>query len=121
MTGTNPTLYEQLGGADAVAGVVRHFHDRLVDDPTVGHLFPADRQAALLERQVAYVSGLLGGPDRYEGEGLVAAHAGVPGDPAIVELMVGHLRAALAEGAVAPDLGDKVVAVVTRVWLARTW
>lgn len=55
------TLYEELGGPEALARVIREFYSRVHDDPLLSPIFPDD----LVEterKQFAFLSQFLGGP-----------------------------------------------------------
>lgn len=65
------TLYEEMGGAEAIARVVQEFYSRVHDDPLLSPIFPDD----LLEtqrKQFAFLSQFFGGPP------LFSAHYGPP-------------------------------------------
>jgi hemoglobin len=70
-----------VGGAAAVSAVVDEFYARLLADPaTAGYFAPlveADGLARLKRHQVVLLTKVLGGPDRYDGRDLGAAHAGL--------------------------------------------
>ena len=76
-------MYQALGGEPRVRAIVRALYDRLFADPMVGFLFAGRDKERLVERQVAFTCGFLGGPQRYEGKPLPEAHAGLP-------LLAGH-------------------------------
>jgi len=76
-TPKSPTLYEQLGGVDNIRGVMDDFVARLKKDPRIGDQFAntnAFRLSALLTDQVCEATG---GPCRYTGLDMKAAHAGM--------------------------------------------
>lgn len=55
------TLYEEMGGADALARLVHEFYSRVPKDPILAPIFPDD----LLEterKQFAFLSQFFGGP-----------------------------------------------------------
>ncbi len=122
---TRETLYEQLGGAPAVADVVERFYARLRVDPEVRHLFQADRATKVMDAQRQYFSALLGGPSERFGADLAgelaAAHRDVAIDDRHVAVVVEHLRHALTESGASDELADRVVAVALRIWWARRW
>jgi hemoglobin len=74
-----------VGGAAAVSAVVDEFYARLLADPTTAVYFvplvEADGLAQLKRHQVLLLTKVLGGPDRYDGRDLGAAH----GDLAITD------------------------------------
>jgi hemoglobin len=72
------TLYEAIGGEDAVRAVLQDLYDRLFADPIVGFLFEGKDKAHIVEQQLAFTCRFLGGPQRYEGKPLPTAHAPLP-------------------------------------------
>jgi hemoglobin len=72
------SLYEAVGGEDAVRSILASLYDRLFVDPIVGFLFEGKDKAHIVEQQVAFTCRFLGGPQRYDGKALPAAHAALP-------------------------------------------
>jgi hemoglobin len=72
------TLYEAIGGEAKVRAVLRSLYDKLFGDPMVGFLFEGKDKARIVEQQVAFTCGFLGGPQRYVGKPLPEAHAALP-------------------------------------------
>ena len=71
-----PTLYDRLGGAFAIAAVVDHFSDALVNNPIVGqnsenpelrdwHTNNLDRLPGLKFMRTLWVCNVAGGPQQY--------------------------------------------------------
>jgi truncated hemoglobin YjbI len=75
--------YEAIGGEERVRTVLRALYDQLFDDPIVGFLFEGKDKQRLVEGQLAFTCGFLGGPQRYEGRPLPEIHAHLP-------LLAGH-------------------------------
>ena len=75
---TSVTLHDDIGGDDGIRAVLRTLYDQLFDDPMVGFLFAGRDKLHLVEQQVRFTARFLGGPDRYEGKPLPAAHATLP-------------------------------------------
>lgn len=76
---TPTSTFLAIGGTAAVSAVVEEFYIRLLADPaTAGFFEPmvaADGLAALKRHQILLLTKVLGGPDRYAGRDLQAAHA----------------------------------------------
>lgn len=72
------TPYEAVGGESGVRAVLQSLYDKLFDDPMVGFLFQGADKARIVEQQVAFTCGFLGGLQRYEGKPLPEAHAKLP-------------------------------------------
>ena len=76
----NPSsAFVAIGGAAAVSAVVDEFYTRLLADPATTEFFTplveSDGLSALKRHQVLMLTKVLGGPDRYTGRDLQAAHA----------------------------------------------
>lgn len=63
-----PTLYDAIGGHDAVLALARAWHRRCLDDPLVNHPFShGDLHPEHVERLAAYWAEALGGPATFTG------------------------------------------------------
>lgn len=102
------TLYEEIGGREAVEAVVSDFYDRVLVDPELEHYFEDTDTEKLYAHQVAFVSSVAGGPVEYEGRDMEAAHEGLGITGAAFERVAEHLEAALR----ANDVADENVAAI---------
>lgn len=78
--GSQKTLYERLGGYDAISAVVSDFGNRLFADPKLASSFgglPPDRQARFKQLNVLMVCAATGGPCTYIGRAMPATHQGM--------------------------------------------
>jgi len=91
------SLYEEMGGEPALRRVLRLLYDRLFDDLLVGFLFAGRDKEKLIEHQVWFTAGFLGGPRRYTGKGVREAHAALPILPGHFDRRHRLLEQALAE------------------------
>lgn len=108
------TLYERLGGREAIRAVVDDFYDRLVDDDEVGPFF-ADADVSDLRRtQTDFLCEAAGGPETYDAAPVREAHLHVPFTPEHIERAIGLLRVSLAEFDVPEDDADAVVQAVAQ-------
>lgn len=71
------TIYDAIGGADAVHAAVEDFYTRLVADPQLAPFFGGVDMARLKSHQRAFIAAALGGPEIYAGRDMAAAHAGL--------------------------------------------
>jgi truncated hemoglobin YjbI len=106
---TVPSLYEAIGGEARVRAVLQALYDKLFVDPIVGFLFDGKDKAHIVEQQVAFTCGFLGGPQTYSGLPLPRAHANIPLLPGHFDRRHRLLGQALDECDVPED--------VKRVWL----
>src|SRR6516225_7790556 len=103
------TLYEAIGGEPRVRAVLRSLYDKLFVDPMVGFLFEGKDKERIVEQQVAFTCGFLGGPQKYTGKSLPDAHASLPLLPGHFDRRHRLLEQVLAEQKVPPE--------VSRAWL----
>ncbi|MDJ1432909.1 group 1 truncated hemoglobin [Halostagnicola sp. A-GB9-2] len=68
------TLYDRLGGEEAIGAVVDQFYEYvLADDDLVGYFEDVDMQAQRAH-QTQFLSSVAGGPVEYTGEDMETAH-----------------------------------------------
>jgi hemoglobin len=70
-----PTLYEELGGVDAIDAIVSDFYGRVLEDPELGPIFRDVDMGRLRHMQEEFLTAAFGGPDAYTGADLRTAHA----------------------------------------------
>ncbi|WP_254521875.1 group I truncated hemoglobin [Natrinema caseinilyticum] len=99
------SLYERLGGKDAITAVVDEFYDRVVADEQVAHYFDDVDMQAQRAHQTQFISSVAGGPVEYSGEAMETAHADLDITPSDFQAIAGHLEDALVAFDV--DEGDR--------------
>jgi methyl-accepting chemotaxis protein len=107
-----PTLFEQIGGRDAVVAAVDELYVRLMGDAQLAPYFAGLNLTRLKSRQVQFFSAALGGPDQYKGRSMKAAHARFQIPQAHFDAVAVHL------GSVLSDLGvphERIDAILTTV------
>ena len=94
------SLYERLGGYDAICQVADELLPRLMNDGQLGR-FWENRGADWLEREkqllVDFLTHSSGGPMYYTGRDMTTTHRGMGISEADWQLFIGHLEATLAE------------------------
>ncbi|MGG0789452.1 group 1 truncated hemoglobin [Peribacillus simplex] len=91
------TLYEKVGGEEAIAKVVDYFYSELVlKDDTVNHFFEKTDMEKQRRHQTKFISFALGGPKQYSGQSMAKAHQGLNLQPVHFDAIVKHLNDALA-------------------------
>lgn len=98
------TIYEQIGGAPAVAAAVDLFYEKLLADPSLSGFFAETDLARLKGHQRAFIGAAMGGPDGYEGRSLGPAHSELGITKGDFDAVVGHLVATLRELEVSEDV-----------------
>lgn len=71
------TLYERLGGIEAITAVVEDFRDRVAGDDRINLKFARTDLARLTKMLIDQVCEATGGPCRYNGRGMKEAHGGM--------------------------------------------
>ncbi len=88
------SLYERLGGYDAVSAVVGEFADRLFADEKLGPFFggwSAEKQARFKQLNTLLVCSATGGPCTYVGRTMPASHQGMRVGDVQFDQVAGHL------------------------------
>jgi len=107
------TLYEKLGGQQAVEQVVDDFYNRILADDTVNGFFAQTDMKKQRRHQTAFISYALGGP-QYTGRSMEKAHAGLNLQPEHFDAIAKHLGEALAvHGVLQEDINTILERVAT--------
>src|SRR4051794_10356905 len=68
------SVYDEIGGGDAVAAAVDQFYLRVLGDPELGPYFEHTGMRKQKSHMRAFLAAALGGPQLYAGRDLRAAH-----------------------------------------------
>lgn len=71
------TLYERLGGAERLRSLVEQIVDAHVRNPAIGSRFGGFEAQQLSAGAFQFFAAAMGGPEVYEGRGLVETHRGM--------------------------------------------
>jgi hemoglobin len=94
----DPSLYQRLGGYDAIAAVTDDFLGRLARDPSLGRFFvghSTDSIHRIRQDIVDFLCKATGGPCLYTARDLKTAHAGLAITGADWDKSLVHLKATL--------------------------
>ena len=92
------SLYERLGGYDAIAAVIDEFLPRLFNDPRIGDYWKGQNDDhKLKERQliVDFMCAAAGGPAFYTGKDMKTSHLGLEISQSDYDIMLSHCLATL--------------------------
>lgn len=94
------SIYEQIGGAAAVEAAVDIFYRKVLSDDSISGFFDNTDMDAQRDKQKAFLTMVMGGPNEYTGKDLRTAHAplvekGLNEDHFMA--VAGHLQATLEE------------------------
>lgn len=114
MTATMQTtsLYEALGGKEAIGAVVDEFYNRVVADERLAMMFAGLDMAQQRKHLAAFLAMAFGGPSEYRGRGIRAAHQGLGITGEQFGAVAGHLHATLVSFAVPVGLIETVLGAV---------
>jgi hemoglobin len=113
------SLYQRLGGDEAIQSVVDGFYERVMADPTLAPFFAGTTMSRQRRHLAGFVAAATGGP-AYRGRSMRAAHQHLGIEQRDFEAVAGHLVAELGShcvdsemiaelvGAIAP-LADQIV------------
>lgn len=107
----NNSLFEKIGGMNAVNAAVDIFYTKVLADSTINHFFTnvnMDTQAA---KQKAFLAFAFGAPLAYSGKNMRDAHAHMNLTEEHFNAVATHLVATLQELNVAQELIDEVVSI----------
>jgi hemoglobin len=105
------TLYERLGGYDAIATFAAVVVKRAMLDDTIGHIWDHKSEDEVFEEVsnfVDWLSAYWGGPARYHGRDLVTVHKGMGITEEYWDALFALVDNCYEEFGLAPDLRDEV-------------
>ncbi|MFC4551058.1 MULTISPECIES: group I truncated hemoglobin [Halorussus] len=103
------TVFDRLGGQDAVKNVVNDFYDRVLTDERVVHHFEDSDTTELRAHQVQFISAVTGGPVQYTGDDMEEAHEGMGITDGEFDVIAKHLDTALDENEIADEDREQVL------------
>jgi hemoglobin len=115
MSDGTKTLYERLGGYDAIAAVANDLLPRLRSDPQLGRFWAHRGEDGIMrEKQllIDFLCANAGGPMYYRGRDMTLAHKGMRISESDWDVFLGHAAATLAKFQVPHAETREVVAFV---------
>ena len=106
------SIYDEIGGRDAVAAAVDLFYGKVLADPLLAPYFGDVELDGLRRHQRAFIAMALGGPSEYAGRAMAEAHAGLAITDGAFDAVAGHLATTLAELGVGADTVDAIIGAI---------
>jgi hemoglobin len=106
------SLYERLGGINAITAVVENFRDRVAGDNRINQKFAKTDLGRLRKMLIDQVCEAAGGPCRYTGRSMKDAHAGMKVTSGEFDALVQDLVATLNQFKVGKKEQDEVLGVL---------
>ncbi|MDH5382101.1 MAG: group 1 truncated hemoglobin [Cyclobacteriaceae bacterium] len=105
------TLFERIGGMDAVNAAVDIFYKKVLADDSINHFFTKTNMKEQAGKQKAFLAYAFGAPMAYTGKKMREAHAHMNLTEDHFNAVAGHLVSTLKELNVEQGIIDEVVAV----------
>ncbi|GAA0348477.1 group 1 truncated hemoglobin [Actinoallomurus spadix] len=112
MSTTEQSIYDRIGGEEALVAVVDDFYVRVLADPKLESFFAGVSMPRLKGRQVEFFGAALGGPQVYSDAPMRAVHQGRGIEQEHFDLVAGHLTDALTAAGVPAELVGQIIGVV---------
>ena len=113
------SLFEKLGGKDAVEAAVDKFYDRVLQDERINYFFKNTDMKKQRNHQKAFLTYAFGGINNYNGRNMRKAHEKLVNEMGLndshFDAVVENLATTLQEMGVGEDLITQVAAVAETV------
>ncbi|MDL4814296.1 group I truncated hemoglobin [Actinomadura opuntiae] len=106
------SIYETIGGEEALVAVVDDFYERVIADDLLNPFFAGINLNKLKGRQVEFFGEVLGGPMVYQGRAMKDVHLGLGIERVHFDRVAEHLVSSLAAAGVPPETIAAITAVV---------
>ncbi len=109
------TLYERIGGKEAVNKAVEIFYQKILQDDLIKHFFNDIDMKLQVEKQKSFLTYAFGGPVNYSGKDLASAHSRLVAnglDHKHFDAVAQHLQNTLVQLGLTADLVDEVMQLV---------
>lgn len=106
------TIYDRIGGHEAIEVVVEDFYVRVLADDQLSGFFTGTNMNRLKGKQAEFFAAALGGPEPYSGAPMKQVHEGRGITMHHFSLVAGHLAAALAAAGVASSTVTDIIGAI---------
>lgn len=106
------SIYEQIGGQEALIVVVDDFYKRVLADEQLAPFFTGTNMSRLKGKQVEFFAAALGGPQEYSGLSMKDAHRGRGIGQVHFNLVATYLTEALSAAGVPDDTVATIIGAI---------
>ena len=106
------SLYEKIGGHDALEVVVEDFYCRVLDDDQLAGFYAGSNMKCVKARQVEFLSAVLGGPGPYSGTPMRQVHEGRGITMHHFAMVAAHLADSLSAAGLHPDTITEILRAI---------
>jgi hemoglobin len=107
------SIYDQIGGAEALEAVVEDFYDRVLGDDELTGFFSGTNMSRLKGKQVEFFAAALGGPEPYVGATMRQVHQGRGITMHHFDLVAGHLAKSLTAAGVPGEVTEQILVAIS--------
>jgi hemoglobin len=107
------SLYEKVGGHDALEVVVEDFYCRVLDDDHLAGFYAGSNMKCVKARQVDFLSAVLGGPGPYTGVPMRQVHEGRGITMHHFAMVAAHLADSLCAAGLHPDTITEILQAIS--------
>jgi len=115
------TIYERIGGYEALKVVVEDFYCRVLDDDHLSGFFAGANMNRLKGKQVEFFAAALGGPKPYIGAPMKQVHQGRGITMHHFNLVAGHLTCSLAAAGVPEATIEEILGAISPLAADIAW
>jgi hemoglobin len=106
------SLYEKIGGHDALEVVVEDFYCRVLDDDHLAGFYAGSNMRCVKATQVEFLSAVLGGPGPYTGTPIRQVHEGRGITMHHFAMVAAHLADSLCAAGLHPDTITEILRAI---------
>jgi hemoglobin len=106
------SLYETIGGHEALEVVVEDFYCRVLDDDHLAGFYAGSNMKCVKARQVEFLSAVLGGPGPYTGTPMRQVHEGRGITMHHFAMVAAHLADSLCAAGLHPDTITEILQAI---------
>ena len=106
------SLYETIGGHEALEVVVEDFYCRVLDDDHLAGFYAGSDMKCVKARQVEFLSAVLGGPGPYSGTPMRQVHEGRGITMHHFAMVAAHLADSLCAAGLHPDTITEILRAI---------
>lgn len=105
------SLFERIGGREAVGAAVDIFYNKVLADPIINGFFSDVDMPRQIAKQKMFLTYAFGGMPNYEGKSMRDAHKHLSLTDEHFNAVAGHLKSTLEELNVPEDLQNEVMTI----------
>ncbi len=113
MVDNQQTLFERIGGEEAISEFIHEFYDRVIADPDLKPFFENASMSKIRRMQREFFSAALDGPITYTGRPLSHVHHGRGITKHHFTLYVGHLIDTLLDHGISEEDAQKIISRIS--------